>query len=184
MGERGPKPQSATVHQLKGNPSKKPLAQLLGEFKPEVEIPDAPRHLWLEAKKHWTYLTSELFRYGLISKLDRGYLAMACQEWALWVWAEKKIAEKNKADPDGEAGLVEKAQSGYRMQSVYRQISVKAQERYEKIIAAFGGSPSARSRVTPSDNYPFLPGLEPSGDATGEADKGGGSKPTLANLAR
>lgn len=181
MGNRGPKPQSATVHVLKGNPSKKPIAQLLGEFKPEVDIPDAPRVLWPEAKRHWKALTVELYRYGLVSQLDRGMLAQLCQEWARWHWAEERIRQANKEDPTGEAGLIEKTPSGYRMQSVYLQISVKAQERYEKIGAAFGLSPSARSRVTTSDNYPFLPGLSPEDE---KPQAGGPSKPTLASLAR
>jgi len=162
MGERGPKPLPANVHALKGNPSKKPLSQLLGEFKPEVEIPDAPAFLWPGAKAEWDRIAPELEYYGLVSKLDRGLLAMLCQEWARYVWAEEKITALNKADPEGEAGLIATAPtSGYRMPSVYAQISRRALETYEKLCAQFGLSPSGRSRVTPSDNQPFLPGMEP-----------------------
>jgi P27 family predicted phage terminase small subunit len=182
MGQRGPQPLPANVHLLKGNPSKKPVSQLLGEFKPEVDVPDCPPVLWPEAKRHWKELTQELYRYGLISKLDRAMLAFGCQEWARWHWAEKKIRDLNRADPSGEAGLIDKAPSGYRMQSVYLQISVKAQERYEKVVNAFGLSAASRSRVTPSDNYPFLPGMEPSVPATGETPPV--SSLTLSQLAR
>ncbi|HJT63094.1 MAG TPA: P27 family phage terminase small subunit [Burkholderiales bacterium] len=171
------------MHLLKGNPSKKPIAQLLGEFKPEVEIPDCPKVLWPDARREWNRLVQELHRYGLISLLDRGMLAMGCQEYARWVWAEKKILAANRSDESGEAGLIEKAPSGYRMQSVYLQISVKSQERYEKAVAAFGLAPSARSRVTPSDNYPFLPGMEPGDDKGGEKEAPP-AKPTLASLVR
>src|SRR5690242_3645519 len=100
MGLRGPKPLPGNVHQLKGNPSKLPLAALLGEFKPEVEIPDAPAFLWPEAKKEWDRVTPELERYGLVSELDRGLLSMLCQEWARYVWAEEKISAGNKSDPE------------------------------------------------------------------------------------
>src|SRR5882672_5648630 len=173
MGERGPKPQPGNLHLLKGNPSKKPLSALLGEFKPEVEIPDAPAFLWTEAKVEWDRITPELESYGLVSKLDRGLLAMLCQEWARYVWAEEKITATNKADPAGEAGLIATAPtSGYRMPSVYAQISRRALETYEKLCAHFGLSPSGRTRVTPSDNQPFLPGMDPAGNK--EANKPAG----------
>lgn len=155
MGARGPKTLPANVHLLRGNPSKKPVGSLFDEFRPDVEIPHCPPVLWPEAKREWKRITVELERYGLISKLDRGTLAMCCQEWARWQWAERKIAEANAADPRGEAGMIEVAQSGYRMQSVYLQIAVKAEERYEKLKSCFGLSPSDRTRVTPSD--PQLP---------------------------
>ena len=161
MGERGPKPLPANVHALKGNPSKKSLSALLGEFKPEVEIPDAPEFLWAEAKLEWDRITPELEHYGLVSLLDRGRLAQLCQEWARYEWAEKKIAAKNKEDPLGEAGLIDKAPSGYRMPSVYAQISRRALETYGNLCAEFGLTPSGRTRVTPSDNQPFLPGMGP-----------------------
>jgi P27 family predicted phage terminase small subunit len=140
---------------LRGNPSKKSFGSLIGEFRPEVEIPQCPRVLWPDARREWKRITVELKRYGLVSKLDRCTLAMCCQEWARWQWAERKIADANKADAAGEAGMIDAAPSGYRMQSVYLQISVKAEERYEKLKSCFGLSPSDRTRVTPSD--PQLP---------------------------
>ena len=157
MGQRGPKGLPANVHLLRGNASKKPLASLVDEFRPDVEIPQCPPVLWPEAKREWKRITVELERYGLISKLDRGTMAMCCQEWARWQWAEAKIKQANADDPKGEAGLIEVAQSGYRMQSIYLQISVKAQERYEKLKSCFGLSPSDRTRVTPSDPQIPLP---------------------------
>ena len=151
MGTRGPKALPANVHILRGNPSKRPHGALIGEFRPEVEIPNCPAVLWPDAKREWHRLAALLKQYGLISKLDRGALAMCCQEWAKWQWAESKIAEANKADPKGEAGMIEVAQSGFRMQSVYLQIAAKSSERYEKLKSCFGLSPSDRTRVTPSD---------------------------------
>lgn len=166
MGSRGPKPLSATVHLLRGNPGKRAIGELLDEFRPDVEIPDCPSVLWPEAKREWKRLVVELERYRLISKLDRGTLAICCQEWARWQWAERKIREANKSDPSGEAGLIEKSPSGYRMQSVYLQISVKAQERYDRLKSCFGLSPADRRRVTPGDQQMPLPLDE-------EAPKGG-----------
>ena len=169
MGTRGPKPMPASVHRMRGNPAKKTAAELTEEFRPDVEIPDCPRILWPEAKKHWRFLTQELWRYGLIARVDRAQLAFGCQEWARWMWAEQKIHEKNDADPKGEAGLIEVSQSGYRMQSVYLQISTKSREAYQRVVDGFGLEPAARARVTPSNNYPYLPGMEP--EATAGNDK-------------
>ena len=151
MKAKGPRSLPANVHLLRGNPSKKSFGALVDEFRPEVEIPQMPVVLWPDAKREWKRITVELRRYGLISKLDRGSLAMLCQNWAQWQWAEAKIAKGNEGDAKGEAGMIEVAQSGYRMQSVYLQISTKAQERYEKLKSCFGLSPSDRTRVTQSD---------------------------------
>lgn len=165
MGQRGPLPEPATLKLIKGNPGHRRIGTLLDEFKPEVEIPEAPAFLWTEAKLEWDRITPELESYGLVSKLDRGLLAMLCQEWARYCWAEEKIATLNKADPQGEAGLIATAPtSGYRMPSVYAQISRRALETYEKLCTHFGLSPSGRTRVTPSDNQAFLPGMEPGAD--------------------
>ena len=74
--------------------------------------------------------------------------------------AYRKLAKKlhpdaNKADPKGEAGMIEVAQSGYRMQSAYLLIAVRAKESYMKAKSCFGLSPADRARVQPSD--PQLP---------------------------
>lgn len=159
MGSRGPLPLPANVHRLRGNPSKKPAGALLDELQPDVEIPNCPRHLWPAAKTEWRRLARELERYGLISKLDRGALAICCQEWARIEWAEAKIAEANAKDESGEAGMIERAQSGYRQQSVYLTILRKSQLVYERYLQHFGLSPAARSRVTPSSAQPELPGI-------------------------
>lgn len=155
MGRRGPKPLPANVHLLRGNASKKSRGSLIDELRPEVELPNCPAVLWPAAKAEWRRLAPELLRYGLVSKLDRGALAMCCQQYAQWKWAEEKIAAANKADPLNEAGMIEVAQSGYRMQSAYLQISKAAMQEYGKLKSCFGLSPADRTRVTPSD--PQLP---------------------------
>ncbi len=91
MGQRGPKPLPANVHQLRGNASKKPIGAILDEFRPEVEIPDFPSWIWPEAKKEWKRVSFELERYGLVSKLDRAALVLYCQAWAKMVWAERAL---------------------------------------------------------------------------------------------
>lgn len=175
MGTRGPKPLPANVHMLRGNASKKSAAELREGVSPEVEIPHCPSHLMPEAKKEWKRISIELEQLGLISQMDRAALAVYCQAWARWVEAEKRIANLNGIDDDGNPthrGLIDITPQGYKQISVWLQISNRAVETMHKFLAEFGMTPSARSRVTPGILQLALPGIEPAG------------KPTLASFAK
>lgn len=145
MGQRGPKPLPANVHLLRGNLSKKSASQLRDGVAPPVEIPGCPRHLKGPALKEWRRVTVELEQLGLISHIDRAALAMYCTAWGRHVEAEEKIQAL------GEAGLVDETPNGFRVQSVWLNISNKAMDQCKSFLAEFGMSPSARSRVTPGD---------------------------------
>src|SRR5262249_36774679 len=134
----------ASIHLLRGNPSKKPLNQLLDEFSPEVEIPNPPAHLLPAAAEEWARIAPELQRYGLISKLDRAALAVYCQSYARWKQAEEELSRL------GENGLVETTLNGYRQIGPWLQVSNRAVETMQKFLTEFGMTPSARTRVTPS----------------------------------
>ena len=181
MGARGPKPLPANVHMLRGNPSKLPAAQLMDSLQPEIEIPGCPPHLLPEAKKEWKRITPELERYGLISKIDRAALALYCQAWARWVWAERElqrahgIAEEKRAAAEA-AGQVYEGGDGYTLPtrnghftySPHWVIANKAMEQVNKFLADFGMSPSARGRVNPSNLLQrSLPGMGDDGDGDG-----------------
>ncbi|EJE49586.1 phage terminase, small subunit [Acidovorax sp. CF316] len=165
MGARGPKPLPANVHQLRGNASKKPLAEFLDEFRPEVEIPDFPSWIWPEAKKEWKRLSTELERYGLISKLDRAALVLYCQAWAKMVWAERSLTRAMKLAEDareaaeakgdvynGGDGLMVRTANGNFTYSHHWVVGKHAASEVKRYLDLFGLSPSARSRVTTSDN--------------------------------
>ncbi len=160
----GPRPKPANVHYLTGNPSKKPSNQLMDSLQPEVEIPGCPPHLLPEAKKEWKRISEELKRYGLISKLDRAALCLYVQSWAELVYAEKmlkrnmeraalKIAEAEEAGKEyvGGDGMTELTTNGNIIYSPYWVIANKARHNVDKFLSNFGMSPSARSRVTPSN---------------------------------
>lgn len=155
----------ANVHMLRGNASKKPLAALLDEFQPEVEIPDTPSWIWPEAKKEWKRIAIELERYGLISKLDRAALVLYCQAWAKMVWAEKMLSramkkaeeERAAAEAKGEEylggdGIMVRTANGNFTYSHYWVAGNKAQEQVKRYLDLFGLSPSARTKVTQSEN--------------------------------
>ena len=167
MGARGPKPLQDNVHRLHGNPSKKSLSTLLDGVHPEIVIPKCPSHLQAEARKEWRRVSVELETLGLVSKIDRAALAAYCTAWAESVFCEKKISELNAADTKGEAGYIMDTPSGYKQMSVWVQIRNRAYDRMMKFAAEFGMSPSARSRVTASENTGQLglPGVEPKPDA-------------------
>ena len=165
MGQRGPQPKSATVHLLRGNPSKKPIGALLGEFCPEVEIPDFPVWIWPEAKKEWKRIAGELERYGLVSRLDRAALVLYCQAWAKMVWAERALSRAMKqaeearvaAEARGEEytggdGIMIKTANGNFTYSHHWVVGRHASAEVKRYLDLFGLSPAARSRVTPSDN--------------------------------
>lgn len=150
---------------LRGNPSKKPIDQLLGDLRPEIDIPDCPTWTWPEAKKEWKRISIELERYGLISRLDRSALVLYVQAWAKMVWAEKalsramKIAEDERisAESRGEKyvggdGIMVLTANGNMTYSHYWVVGRRSAEDVSRYLTQFGLSPSSRSRVVTSDN--------------------------------
>lgn len=165
MGARGPKPLPANVHLLRSNPSKKSLDDLFNEFNPEVEIPDYPSWMWPEAKKEWKRVSAELLKYGLISKLDRAALVLYVQAWAKMVWAEKQMAQamkiaeqkRKEAEDKGEVyvggdGIMVLTANGNMIYSHHWVVGRRAAEDVNRYLTSFGMSPSARGRVSPSEN--------------------------------
>lgn len=163
----------SNVHQLPTGGGRKAAAGGTDEVQPVVEIPACPGHLLPVAKVEWLRISPVLLELGLISKLDMAALAVYCQAYARWRQAERKIAQLNAADPEGEAGLIGTTPSGYKQMSTWLQISNRSVETMYKFLCEFGMTPSARSRVTPSDVQPFLPGFEPKSGAAPEAEKPG-----------
>lgn len=174
-GSRGPKPLPANVHRLRGDPSKLGHVglQLMDSLQPEIEVPGCPPHLLPEARKEWRRITPELDRYGLISKLDRGALALYCQAWARWVWAELqlqravKLAQDRMAEAEakgepyvGGDGYTVPTPGGHMTYSPHWVIANKAMEQVNRYLADFGLSPSSRGRVNTSNHLQrTLPGM-------------------------
>lgn len=181
----GPKPKSAEIHQLHGNPSKKTAVNLMDSFQPEIELPGCPPHLLAEAKKEYKRITPELKRYGLISIIDRAALCLYLQTWAELVYAEKMIqrqmkihARKSKAaeekgeDYVGSDGFVEITKNGNVTYSPYWVIANKARNSVDRFLSNFGMSPASRARVTQS--HLLQSDLFPGGEG-GEGESAGGS---------
>ena len=174
MGERGPLPKPAALRMLEGNAGKRSL-DLAAGVNPRIEIPSAPKHLSIEARKEWKRITPLLEDLGLISGLDRAALALYCQ-------AVGRLSELETAFNGLVSGLVQSEEidycaavykasysvtpSGYAQQSVIVQLIGKHREQVNRYLMHFGLSPSARGRVQAS-NYvqPTLPGIDPKPEA-------------------
>jgi phage terminase small subunit len=97
--------------------------------------------------------------------LDRAALVLYCQAWAKMVWAERmlsramKAAEeaKAKAEAAGEEyqggdGMMVKTANGNFTYSHHWVVGKHAASEVKRYLDLFGLSPSARSRVSTSDN--------------------------------
>jgi len=148
----------ATVHLLRGNPSKLSAAQLAaagaaGTPAGAGEAPACPSFLTAEAKKEWKRIIDDLVALGVVQKIDRGELAVYCQAWADWKFAREKIAELQ------EKGYVENTPSGYKQISSWMQVANRAEERMRSAGNSFGLNPSTRSRLsmTPAPQGELFP---------------------------
>lgn len=201
MAKPGRKPLPANVHRLRGNPSKKPIGELVDGVQPLVEIPNCPKHVLPLAKAHWKFITPLLYAEGLIAKIDRTALELYCQAYAWYVWhdthlqADIKLAEEKRGlwaqDPIN-ASKVWNGGDGFQIPTPNGNFTYnphwvgknKAAEQVDKFLASFGMSPSARSRVTASENYPFLPGMEPAETGLQNSAVKPGNVKSLADLVR
>jgi P27 family predicted phage terminase small subunit len=151
---------------LRGNPSKLPSGALLDEtLRPDVEVPYCPRHLDDEARNEWHRITPHLKKLGLISQIDRAALAGYCEAWGEYVWASRRIQERNdqakaEGDATGERARIWDTPSGYKQMSVLVQIRNRSMEQLRQFLSEFGMSPAARARVTRSDPQLDLPGVD------------------------
>ncbi len=181
-GSRGPLPKPAALKLLEGNPGKRAL-NLSDGVNPRVEIPSAPKHLGIEARKEWKRITPLLEDLGLISGLDRAALGLYCQAVGRMTELEtafngivNRLMDGSPASEDGlipaqpalsyadavYAASYTVTPSGYAQQSVITQLIKSNREQVNRYLMHFGLSPAARARVQPS-NYvqPGLPGIDP-----------------------
>lgn len=167
-GSRGPLPKPIALKLLEGNPGKRAL-NLSDGLNPRIEVPSAPKHLGLEARKEWKRITPLLEELGLISGLDRAALALYCQtvgrlselEMAFNGMLAAKV-DAGMSYPDAVFSCSRTATpSGYEQQSVIVQLIGSHRLQIHRHLSHFGLSPAARARVQPS-NYaqPSLPGME------------------------
>ena len=151
MGARGPAAKPVELRVLDGNRGRRPIDT--GEFRPQADVPDAPRYLSPDARKAWRRHSPELHHYSLLAKIDREAFALLCQtigrvemiERSLAARQALKVAEgKDPAD-----ALIDRTPNGLPIQSALYQILNREQAKLHQMLATFGMRPDARTRVTP-----------------------------------
>ena len=133
---RGRKPSPTALKRLRGNPGKRALPK--SEPKPEAIMPRAPRCLDDLAKKEWHRLSRELFKLGLLTRVDRNALAAYCQTYSRWYQAEQLIRSQ---------GYTILGAQGQTVKNPIVGIAEKAAEQMKSYAIEFGLTPSSRSRL-------------------------------------
>jgi P27 family predicted phage terminase small subunit len=88
---------------------------------------------WLE----WNRIVGELIALGVLSKFDRGPLAIYCGAYAMWAEAMQAIEQ---------FGSMIKSPNGFPVQSPYVAIVNRQAEVMLRIAGEFGFTPASRSR--------------------------------------
>jgi P27 family predicted phage terminase small subunit len=132
----GRKKTPSTLKVLKG--TDQPCRMNPDEAEPDLAIPSPPEHLSQDASVEWGRVSQELYKLGLLSRIDRSALAAYCQAYGRWCEAERMLAQK---------GLMVKTTNGNVIQSPLVGIANKALELMHKYLTEFGMTPAARARV-------------------------------------
>jgi P27 family predicted phage terminase small subunit len=98
---------------------------------------ECPAELHPLAREEWNRIVGELIALGILSKFDRGTLAIYCGAYASWAEATEAIQEY---------GMMIKSPTGFPMQSPYVAIQNRNADIMLQIAKEFGFTPAARSR--------------------------------------
>ncbi len=137
----------ATVHAIRGNPSKKSAAEIAAALEkvpvsPKSVAPACPDFLTTDAKAEWRRIVEDLVVLGVVTKIDRAELAVYCQAWGDWKLARKKISSLRDDE-----GYVDITPSGYKQLGVWMQMANRAEDRMRTAGNSFGLNPAARARL-------------------------------------
>jgi P27 family predicted phage terminase small subunit len=145
----GRKPVPTNLKILKGNPGKRPLNK--NEPKPELGAPGCPTWLSIEAKAEWRRIVPKLDKLGLLTKVDRAALAVYCEMWATFVYAQRLVHQhgiiilKKTMEAETADGTVIIYQHPVKNPAL--QVSRDAADKIRQFCAEFGLTPSARGRL-------------------------------------
>jgi P27 family predicted phage terminase small subunit len=134
---RGRKPKPSHLKLITGNPGRRKLPKDEPKPAPAVDLA-APEHLSAGARAHWAQVAKELAEAKVLTRLDLHGLGMYCEAFARWTWANAQIQKH---------GVLVKTPNGFPTQSPLLQIANKAFEQMRVMLAEFGMTPSARTRV-------------------------------------
>lgn len=137
---------------ITGNPQHRPMPE--GEPRPDPALPEPPIELDADALAEWDRLAPQLFRYGLLTHVDRGALAVCCAAYGTWVQAERELKRLREEKPDTLGGMLDTTSNGNRIQHPVMGVRNTAMREYMRVAGEFGLTPVSRTRI----NVGILPG--------------------------
>lgn len=131
MGKRGTKPTPTKILEQRGSWRAKTRE---GEVEHIAGAPDCPAWLDDEARAEWMRQVAGIAD-GVLSHVDRGFLAAYCAAWSEFVTCQQYIEEH---------GHISVTDKGNEIQHPMVGIRNKAAERMNRFGSQFGFSPSSR----------------------------------------
>lgn len=164
----GPMRTPANVVKLRGNPSKLSAEELEERASEEIPArpmrPAPPAELLPYARECWDRLVPELDHLGLLTALDRESLTMACNTYALALYALDEMRAR-KADGSIDKRTrrpvvtdVDRVHGGMLKKHPASAIFFQAQREFRSWCVEFGLSPSARASLRPAAGRPVAGG--------------------------
>lgn len=133
---RGRKPKPTQLKLLTGNPGRRPINER--EPKPRSAIPSCPKDLDADASKEWRRVVRELSAIGLLTLLDRSFLAAYCQCVAD-VAKLRAIVQRT--------GFVIHSKDGDAIPNPYAAALNRERKAMQAFGSEFGMSPASRTRL-------------------------------------
>ncbi|HEY1190440.1 MAG TPA: phage terminase small subunit P27 family [Gemmata sp.] len=147
MGARGPKPKNPALKLLAGNPGKRPVQGGAKTGRIRKGAPARPPELTGEAAAEWDRLAPELDAAGLLAVTDRGILAAYCLAVADMLAARDAINREGRIiTTPVQTSRGEVIGHKHQEHPAARMLE-RASSRIDKLAAALGLSPAARSRL-------------------------------------
>jgi P27 family predicted phage terminase small subunit len=131
---------------LRGNPGKQKLSVDVLQPGQTSDVPDPPGFLTGYAAEEWRLVAVELYRMGVLTRIDIGPLAAYCHAYGQWRDAAELFAKMQNKDPRQRGLLVQTKYRGL-AQNPLLYVMRKAAADMMRYAAEFGLTPAARSRI-------------------------------------
>ena len=146
----GRKPTPTYLKLLRGNPGKRAINA--NEPKPEIPAKQPAPPVFLDdyALEEWKRVAPELWRMGLLTRVDVATLAAYCMSYAQWRTAVESLRRMSDADPVMH-GLMVKTAGGAAANPLVWIIS-SAGKAMVKFAAEFGMTPASRVGISAGED--------------------------------
>ncbi|MHC2292862.1 P27 family predicted phage terminase small subunit [Bradyrhizobium barranii subsp. barranii] len=140
---------------LRGNPGKRPMRP---EPQPEIaaDVPEPPAFITGYAADEWWSAAPELYRLGLLTRIDVPALAAYCHAFGQWRMAAEALAKMQANDPIMN-GMIIKTRYGDAATNPLVSIARKHAGDVIRYASEFGLTPVARTRLAAGGYVPPPP---------------------------